>query len=153
MTIRLSTGLRNALAGSPGFGPALTNGVIYIYSGPQPLSADSAVNGTLLGIVSKDAGPFNFGSATNGLTFGTPALGVISKSADNWKFVGLATGTAGWFRFMGNPIDNLGASATLPRMDGTVGTPGAGDMALSNISIVLGSPNTIDVFSFEVPAQ
>ena len=151
--IKLSTGLRNALAGGPGFGPALTGGTINIYSGPQPLTADSAASGTLLGTVTKDGGPFTAGSPANGLTFSVAALGVLAKSGDNWKFTGLAAGTAGWFRFTGNPIDNGASSATLPRMDGTCGTAGSGDCALSSISVVVGSPHTIDVFSFEIPAQ
>ena len=41
MTVRLSTGARNALAGETGFGKTFETGVIYIYSGPQPLSADN----------------------------------------------------------------------------------------------------------------
>lgn len=153
MTIKLSTGLRNNLAGPLGFGATFDKGAIYIYSGPQPLSADSAVTGTLLGVVSVDAGTFTPGSPANGLSFETPTGGAVSKSAANWKFTGLAAGTAGWFRLVGNPIDNGAASATLPRMDGSVGTPGAADMGLSNIAVALGSPSTVDVFQFTVPAQ
>jgi hypothetical protein len=153
MTVRLSTGLRNNLAGNTGFGATFDNGVIYIYSGPQPLTADSAVSGTLLGKVTVDGGAFAFGTATNGLGFDAPASGVVSKAAaENWKFTGIAAGTAGWFRLMGNASDNLGASTTLPRMDGSIGVSGA-DLNLSNISIAVDAPNTIDVFQFTIPAQ
>jgi hypothetical protein len=153
MTVRISTGLRNAIAGSTGFSAALLHGVIDIYSGPQPLTADSAAAGVLLGQVSVDAGAFTPGSPTNGLTFDAPAAGTISKAAaENWKFTGLANGTAGWFRFKGNATDNDLASTTLVRMDGTCGTTGA-DLNLSNLSIVTGSPNTIDAFDFTIPAQ
>ena len=34
MTVRLSTALRNKLAGPTGFGTTFDKGVIYIYSGP-----------------------------------------------------------------------------------------------------------------------
>ena len=153
MTVRLSTGLRNALAGSTGFAGALLHGVIDIYSGPQPLTADSAAAGVLLGRVTVNAGAFTAGAPTNGLTFDAPNAGVASKAAaENWKFTGVAAGTAGWFRFKGNVLDNDLASTTLVRMDGTCGTTGA-DLNLSQLSIVTGSPNTIDAFDFTIPAQ
>ena len=152
MTIKLSTGTRNGLAGTSGYGALFANGIIYIYSGPQPLTADAAPTGTLLGIVTKDGGAFTPGSPTNGLTFAAVADGAITKSTDNWKFTGLAAGTAGWFRQVGNAADSLAASTTAVRMDGSVGTNGA-DLNLSNLSVAVGSPNTIDVFRFTIPAQ
>lgn len=152
MTIKLSTGARNAMAGPTGFGATFANGVIYVYSGPQPLTADAAPSGTLLGIGTKDGAAFTPGSPTDGLTFAVPVDGTISKSADNWKFTGLAAGTAGWFRLMGNAVDPMTTSTTAVRMDGSVGTNGA-DLNLSNLSVAVGSPNTIDVFRFTIPAQ
>jgi hypothetical protein len=151
--MKLSTGLRNKLAGTTGFGTTFNDGVIYIYSGPPPLTADAAPTGTLLGIVTVDGGAFVFGAPGNGLGFDAPVNGVVSKAAaENWKFTGIADGVAGWFRLMGNALDNLGISTTLPRLDGTIAVSGA-DMNLSNINIVTGAPNTIDVFQFTVPAQ
>ena len=86
-------------------------------------------------------------------TFDAAALGVISKAAaEAWKFTGLAVGTAGWFRFYpaaGNPANT---SATEARIDGSVAASG-GDLNLTNISITIGSPNTIDVFQFTMPAE
>lgn len=150
MTVKLSTGLVTLLAGSTGLSSAFANGVMYVYSGSQPVNADAAVTGTLLGIVTKDAGAFSFGSSTNGLTWATAADGVASKSTDNWKFVGLANGTAGWARLMGNATDSLGASTTLPRLDMEIGTSGAA-MSLSNISISTGVPVTIDTCAITFP--
>lgn len=51
MTLRLSTGTRNAINSSLGFAGAFNHGTINIYSGTQPATADSAVTGTLLGVV------------------------------------------------------------------------------------------------------
>ena len=50
MTVKLSTGLRNAMSGTTGYSGALNGGVVYAYTGPQPVSADAAATGTLLGI-------------------------------------------------------------------------------------------------------
>jgi hypothetical protein len=146
MTIKFSTGLRNGMLNATGFTEAFDNGVMYIYSGSQPTSPDDAVQGTLLGIVTVDGGAFTPGSPTNGLGFDAPASGVLSKAAaESWEFDGITTGTAGWFRLMGNAADSLGASTTLPRMDGSIATYGA-DLNISNVSITASAPNTIDVF-------
>ena len=56
MTIRLSTGLRNAVTGTLGFAGALAKGTIEIYTGTQPASADAAITGTLIGIVTLSSG-------------------------------------------------------------------------------------------------
>lgn len=149
MTVRLSTGLRNKMldgGASGGIKGALNLGFINIYSGPQPLSADAPATGTLLGTVSVDGGG-------TGLTFDASVNGTLAKAAaEIWKFLGLAAGTAGWFRFYpagGNPAGN---STTEARLDGSCGSSGA-DMNLTNIAVALGVPNTVDVFQFTQPAQ
>ena len=151
MTIRLSTKLRDNLAGTTGFSATFANGVIEIYSGAQPATADSAVTGTLLGTVTLNSGAFTPGTATNGLTFAAASGGSVSKSGV-WSFNGVATGTAGWFRLKGNAVDAGGASTTLPRLDGSIATSG-GDMNISNLSIAVGAPNTVDTFTWTQPAS
>lgn len=162
--IKLSTGLRNALAGVQGYIQCFDKGCIEIYTGPQPLTADAAPSGTLLGIVSVDGLAWDDTLGTNGLTWLAAAGGAAAKSTDQWKFTGLADGTAGWFRLKafkgaaspltgnGNSSDVGALSTTHRRMDGSIAVSGA-DLNLSNISIVTGAPNTIDVFSFTIPAQ
>lgn len=153
MALQLSTGLRNGMLNSTGFTEALNDGVIYIYSGPQPTNADSAVSGTLLGTVTVNNGAWAAGSPTNGLGFDAPASGVISKAAaEVWRMLGVAAGTAGWFRMVGNAADAGGSSTSLPRLDGSVAISG-GDMNLSSTTIAVGVPTTIDVFTFTLPAS
>jgi hypothetical protein len=151
MTVRLSTALRTALAGTTGFGSVFANGVIEIYTGTQPATADAAVTGTLLGTVTLASGAFTPGSPTNGLTFAAASAGAISKSGV-WSFNGVAVGTAGWFRLKGNATDAGAISTALPRLDGSIAASGA-DMNLSNISITVGAPTTVDTFTFTIPAQ
>ncbi len=119
MTIRLSTGLRNNLAGTTGFAATFANGIIEIRTGSQPVSADNAATGTLLGTVTLASGAFTPGSTTNGLTFGAAADGAVSKSGV-WSMNGIAAGTAGWFRLKGNALDNDLLSTTLPRLEVTL---------------------------------
>ncbi|RLA45291.1 MAG: hypothetical protein DRQ97_09950 [Gammaproteobacteria bacterium] len=148
--LRFSTGLRDGVLDATGIREATANGVLRIYSGAQPASADTAVSGTLLVEVTVDGAAFAHGTATNGLNFDAPANAVLSKAAaETWRGNGLADGTAGWFRFCSNPVDSGGASSTLARIDGSVGRSAA-DLNLSNINILTGVPNTVDVFQISM---
>lgn len=152
MSIKLSTGLRNGMLNATGFKEAFANGIIEIRTGPQPTDADAAVQGTLLGTFTVDAGAFVAGVSTNGLTFDAPAAGVISKAAaENWQLVGVAEGTAGWFRLKGNGVDAGASSTTLARMDGSIANSGA-DMNMVNTAISVGTPVTCDTFQYTLPA-
>lgn len=127
------------------------DGVLKIYSGSQPSSPDDAVSGTLLLTVTVSAGAWSAGAFTNGLEFGTAASGAIAKSAsETWQGVGVAAGTAGYFRFIANPTDAGASSTTLPRIDGSVGTSGA-DLNMSTTTITVGATYTIDTFSLTLP--
>lgn len=151
MALKQSTGLRNNLSGTTGFASTFANGIVEIRTGPQPLTADDAATGTLLGTATLNGGAFTPGVATNGLTFGAATNGTVSKSGV-WKFTGLATGTPGWFRLKGNALDNDALSTTLPRLDGAIATSG-GEMQIANLNIELGVENTVDVFRYTTPAQ
>lgn len=95
-------------------------------------------------------------AAVNGLYLVESAAGVVSKPANVvWSFAGITAGTAGWFRFVGSAVDAgaLVSAAPWPcRIDGSIATSGA-DMNLSNITIVLGAPNTVDSLTFTTPAS
>jgi len=128
------------------------NGVLRIYSGSQPANPDTAVAGTLLIEVTVASGAFDHGAEANGLEFGAAASGAIDKDADVWSGVGLSAGTAAWCRLCANPNDAGGASTTLDRIDGTVGTSGA-DLNITNTTIAVGATHTIDQFQFTLPLQ
>lgn len=157
MALHFSTGLKNqmlsAIKGEIAASTySLKNGCLWIYSGSQPATADAAATGTALLKITVSSGEFAHGTATNGLNFDAPAAGVLSKAAaEVWSGVGLADGTAGWFRFVGNPTDDLGVTTTLPRIDGRVSTSGA-EMTLSTLSIVTGATVTIDSFAMNLPS-
>lgn len=159
MALKISTGLKNqmfnAIRGAVTAAYSLEHGVIRIYSGSQPASADAAATGTLLMEVTVGSGTFAHGTATYGLDFDAPSGGVLSKAvAETWSGVGRSaagTGTtAGWFRFYGNPTDDGSLSTTLPRIDGRISTSG-GEMLLSNLNIVEGATTTVDSFSISWP--
>lgn len=79
MTVRLSTGLRNAKAGRLGFAGALNRGVIKVFTGAQPVSADAAETGTLLGTFSASSGAVTKETrATGSITLATGASGSVN---------------------------------------------------------------------------
>jgi len=115
--IRLSTGMRTGLIWDTGIMQMLYNGCIRVYSGTQPASADLAPTGTLLAEITSDGVPF--GSSGAGLKL-IDASATSLKHDSNWVMRGLATGTAGWWRFIWWDGDEGMNSADRPRLDAAV---------------------------------
>jgi len=155
MAYRMSTKLKNEMFNA--IRTHLSKGAIYVYTGSQPASGDSAPTGTLLGISTVGAAAWTaVSSNTNGLTFAAAAAGVLSKTgAETWQFVGIADGTAGWFRFVTGVTlaDDLALDAAEehPRIDGRISTSGA-ELNLSSTNIVTGGTVTIDSMTITWPA-
>lgn len=133
------------------FRDIFANGILEIYSGSQPADADTAESGTKLLRITVSSGAVTPGVATNGLDFDAPSGGVLSKAAaETWSGVGLATGTAGWFRFYTN-MYHTGSGTSKVRFDGSVSTSGA-QLNLSSLSIVEAATTTIDTFTVTLSA-
>ena len=130
-------------------------GVLRIYTGTQPTTADLAATGTLLLTITLASGAFTGGAVTNGLEFGAASSGSISKaSTQTWSGLAAATGTAGWFRLYGNAADEASTpaiSTTLPRLDGSIAISGA-QLNMSSTTITSGATTTIDTFTVTLPA-
>lgn len=153
MATRLSTGARNAMLGEVGLKAALADGKIIGFSGSQPSAADNAEQGTKLIEFTLDAGAWTAGSATNGLEFAAAAAGVLAKaSGEIWRGLGVAAGTLGWGRFVGNVSDAGGSSSTLVRVDFTIGVAGSGaDVIVSSVNVTVGKSITVDSFTVTLP--
>jgi hypothetical protein len=130
------------------------NGVLGIYSGAQPASADAVENGTLLLLITNASGSFSAGQPANGLNFANPAVvGALSKTGATWSGNAVATGTAAWFRFYSNGY-NTGADSGLSwaRFDGSIGISGSGaDLIVATTAITQGAPYTVDAFTMTLP--
>lgn len=120
-------------------------GFIQVYTGTQPTLANDAPTGTLLFTIYSDG-------SSAGITFDDAVSGVLSKAAaESWTGTAVASGTAGWFRLIGN--DDGGASSTLDeRLDGAVATSGA-ELNLSSTSIAASAVQAISTFSITYPAS
>lgn len=151
MAERLSTAYANEQLGH--FRDAFANGVLAIYSGHQPASADEAETGTLLCLITRDSQPFTAGNPENGLNFGDPASGVVDKlDGDVWSGTVLATGVAGWFRFYDNAYET-GASSTAKRFDGTVSPSSSAELQMANTTLTKDDVTVINAFPVSYPVE
>ena len=151
MAERLSNGTRNAALAA--LRTTYANGVLEIYSGTQPTSAEAIETGDMLCRITLASGAFTPGVATNGINFDAPVAGVLSKAAaETWSGVAALTGTAGWFRFYTNAY-HTGADTddSKIRFDGLIGSSGC-EINSVNRSITAGGTVTVATFTFTLPA-
>jgi hypothetical protein len=127
-----------------------SDGNIFVMSRLAGL-AFTIANGGGTGTISALTSEVKAASALNSLKLANPASGVIQKNSDVWSGVGLATGTAGYFRLV-TTLDTGLLSTTELRIQGNVSTSGA-ELNLSNINITLGATQTIDTFQLTEPAS
>lgn len=156
MAWNLSTALTKGLLGPDAPKGSLTDllldGIIEIYSGSRPSSADltEAGYGTLLLKITLDGGAFTAGVATNGISLGTFAALVIKRaSGETWKGAGLAAGTAGWARWYSNAYVT-GASTTAVRLDGNVSISGADVNMANGTTVAVGVDSEVTDVSFSL---
>lgn len=130
------------------------HGVLRIFSGTVPSTADAAITGTLLAQISISnrtfvAGQF-YDSSGNvaGLTFGAATAGVIGMtSGEVWSGTAVASGTATHYRIVGNASDANTLSTSLPRIQGTVSTSGA-DATMPSTSITTSQVITVSSWTY-----
>ncbi|MBA3015335.1 MAG: hypothetical protein KKD63_11075 [Proteobacteria bacterium] len=129
------------------------NGVIRLYTGSQPASADAGETGTLLCEISLNSLAHVTGaSVTNGINFGQASAGVIGKNiGETWSGVNINSGVAGWFRFYDNN-KTTGLTTTAIRFDGSAATSG-GQLKLSSTNLVSGVTTTVDGVTISMPAN
>jgi hypothetical protein len=145
MALKLSTGLRNKMLDTGSFKTIMNGGLLKIYKGTPPNTADDiATAGDLLCTVSVN-------STGTGITMAASAVsGTLAKnSSEVWSgSVGLA-GTATWFRHVATS-DTAASSTTEARLQGVVATAG-GELNLSSTGLSAGATQTIDYYTFALP--
>lgn len=173
MAVKRSTGLKNAMLGSGSLKDILDGGVIAIFNGPQPSSADDSENlydpssnptgaNKLLALISVSGQDYQFASGVNGLSFGTPEDGALPKASGTaWLGFGKDVCTesgldATWFRFYapgGNADDDIFAATNFgsdtggikKRFDGDCGSYGA--LRMSATKVFTDRSISIDAFT------
>lgn len=145
--IKQSTGMRVSLAVTGSLKSTLDGGLIRIYSGAEPASADAALGGaTLLCEIS-------VGGDGTPVTFeGSAPLGVLKKSvSENWTGNNVAGGSPSFFRYVLDG-DSGDASASAVRFQGSAGPLGS-DMYIAQLPLVTGQPQSFSLFELALPEQ
>jgi hypothetical protein len=145
MAIKISTALRNAILASGSVSSSLNGGLIKIYSGTVPASADSALGSAVLLCV------ISLNSTGTGISFAASASGgILTKNlSEIWSGTNVASGTASFYRHTA-ALDTGESSTTQMRIQGSVGTAGA-DLNLTSTSLINGAPQLIDYYSVAMP--
>lgn len=140
MTVKLSLAARNAALKGPGIAALLDAdagpGLCRVYSGAQPATPDTAPSGTLLATMT-----------LNDPAFADPVAGVsVLDNTPEPAGIGVAAGTAGWFRL----VDQTGDSV----LDGNVSaTGGGGDLEISTVAITIGLDVSVKTGTLTMPGQ
>jgi hypothetical protein len=138
--------LANYVAVTGSYLAALNNGLLHIFSGPVPASADDAIDGTSVLLATITVG----GDGSTPLTFeATATNGVLTKKAsETWSGDIVATGTASFMRFAPSGDDCTGAAnaSTGYRLQDTVGVDATAGLILTSVDLVSGNTQTIDLF-------
>jgi hypothetical protein len=147
MTVKLSTGFRVGQAITSSMKVLLDGGLVRIYSGTVPETADAALGGATLLCEISDGGtgdPLNWEATAPG--------GVLSKAvSENWTGNNVLGGTPTFFRYV-KVADTGDASTTAVRIQGTAGALGS-DMYISTLPLVLAAPQSFSLFQLAIPEQ
>lgn len=109
-------------------------GLLRVYSGTQPATANDAASGNLLAEVELDNPAFSAASAGVATLLGTPLA-----------TTGIAAGTAGWFRVVDRDEDTV--------LDGAASlSGGGGELILTTLTISIGVAVEITSGTVTVPA-
>ena len=145
MTFKASSGLRDHMLSGGSVKSALDGGLLNMYGGAVPATADADLGGaTLLSVMSSDGA----GAGINMDT--TAAGGILPKApAEAWHGTNVATDTATFYRHVAAADDGT-LSTSQPRIQGTIGLAGA-DLNMTSIDLVSGAPQTLDFYTIALP--
>lgn len=159
MTLKASVATRNAALDGTGVKEQFTLGFLYIFSGDVPATADEPLD---MVAEHTQVVKISLNGTATGLSFDTPASGVLSKAAAQvWSgtatFDGvddaLTTLTPTFYRFCAAGDDGRGAANTTTgyRIQGTVGGPSSSaDLVLGSATIDAGDPQPIDTWRWRL---
>ena len=142
---KFSTGLRNEMLAGQSLKDTLDGGMIQIYSGTEPATADDGI-GSATPILT-----LTVDGTGGGLHFSAAAVnGTLSKDASEiWKGEIQTTDSAAWFRFVA-PGDTGAASTTEARIQGSIGVAGT-DMLMANTTLTETEEFTLNYYTVVLP--
>lgn len=150
MSLKLSTGLRNAMLSVGSFKGSMDTCTLKIYSGTVPATADADISATGLNSpMLCEIFESNDGSTT--LTFDAATGADIAKAvAEAWAGTNALSGTAAFYR-LELAADTQVLSTTQLRVQGEIGTSGK-ELNLTSTVLTQSSVQNIDYFSLNFPS-
>lgn len=145
MSLKISTGVRDHLLVTGSFKAAVDGGVIRVYDGTPPATADAALSGNILLVTISN------NSAGTGITMNAaPANGVLGKnSGEVWSGTIVENGTPTFYRYSSLTDDFL-LSSTAKRVQGATGSAGF-DLNFANTTFTIGEVKRIDTYDIAQP--
>jgi hypothetical protein len=152
MAIKASTGLAAKLMVTGSAKATFDGGLIKVYSGAAPSTADAAVTGDLLWIISVDGlGTVLTFDATAVITANNAAM--KKPDAAVWGGAILMNGIAGYWRLVATGDTGV-LSTTQARIQGTCGSTAGADLYMSNTTLTVDAnvlAKTLSSFSVALP--
>lgn len=144
---KFSTGLRDSMMAGQSFKGTMDGGVLHIFGGTAPASADDSEGAAPLLVT------LTVNGSGGGLNFDTTASnGALSKApGELWKGEVAATGNATWFRFVASG-DTGASSTTEARVQGTIGAAAA-DMLIANPQMTELEEFALNYFTVVLPTN
>ena len=144
MALKLSTGLRNAMLDSSNLRTTINGGLIKVYDGTVPATADAALSGNTLLCT------FSLNSTGAGINFDTTATGdTLAKApAEVWAGNPAVTGTGTFYRHVAVGDDGT-LSTTQARIQGELGA--GNEMLLATNVFTVGVNRVLDAYSITFP--
>lgn len=143
MALQISTGLAAAVVGTSSLATALDGGVINIYAGTPPQTADAELGGATLLCSIQEGG-------TNPLSPVASGTKLVKPTGETWQGVNAATGTATFYRYVVAGDDGT-ASTSQVRVQGNVGLTSASEMTLLDVAFASGVTFDLANFMLNLP--
>lgn len=149
MATELSTNLAAAMLRGEPFDELMRDGVIDLYTGAQPASADQPATGTALGRITRNGEAWTPGNPTGGLRLILDQNSAMKQPDQVWEFVANnANGVAGWFRWRGNAV---GSTINIDGAIGQLDDQGDFQLFMANRTITPATRLNINDWWFTVP--
>jgi hypothetical protein len=137
---------------------ATSSGAVVTITAPRGMGAGAntlVVAAGTTGLTAVTANMSGGVTAVNGLKYGVSTSGtMVKRDSQVWSGVAVASGTAGWFRFVGSVNDSglIDSSASQIRMDGAISTSGA-QLNMSSTAVTSGATQTLASFPITLPTS
>lgn len=152
----VSTGFKDLILGPHAFADIFNGGVMQIFNGGRPTTADDTPGGTLIAQITQSGLPWAPDFTPYGMRFVKSGSYVLLDPARDWQLLpnDFATlGIAVWWRLVA-PGDDGVPSVTRPRIDGDIavkGSTGGQELLLDSLTLVPRLATPVHTWFYTIP--